>query len=162
MEKQMFPPLSEVLHQAQMARQRLAASETRAAAVMADLNEAQRDLASPEECEARRLRLAASSVARQTRLSAMVEARRMRGLHKIISTRELLTELKSLTAAIEDDLGGTDLSPWRDRVAKLADELEEDLFTPNPEPGLDWVPGGRSEPRGEYDNATQGVRGRGY
>ena len=74
-------------------------------------------------------------MARQTRLSAMVEARRTRGLHKIISTRELLTELKSLTAAIEDDLGSTDLSPWRDRVAKLADELEEDLFTPRPGAG---------------------------
>lgn len=145
----------------EQAAKALDASSTRAAAVMADLKEAQRDLASPEETAARRARLAASSVARQTRLSAMVEARRTRGLHKIISTRELLTELKSLTAAIEDDLGGTDLSPWRDRVAKLADELEEDLFTPNPEPGMDWVPGGGgSEPRGEYDNSTQGVRNR--
>ena len=148
--------------QFQVAAHKAAVNCERATTVLADLKEAQRDLASPEECEARRLRLAASSVARQTRLSAMVEARRTRGLHKIISTHELLTELKSLTAAIEDDLGGSDLSPWRDRVAKLADELEEDLFTPNPEPGLDWVPGGKSEPRGEYDGFTQGVRGRGY
>lgn len=144
----------------EQAAKALDASSAKASAVLADLKEAQRDLASPEECEARRLRLAASSVARQTRLSAMVEARRMRAEHGITSPWELLTELKSLTAAIDDD--GSDLSQWRERVAKLAEELEEDLMTPNPELGLDWAPGGKSEPRGEYDNFTQGVRGRGY
>lgn len=144
----------------EQAAKALNASSAKATAVLADLKEAQRDLASPEECEARRLRLAASSAARQTRLSAMVEARFTRGLYRILTTQELLAELKSLTAAIDDD--GSDLSQWRERVAKLAEELEEDLLTPNPEPGMDWMPGGMSEPRGEYDNFTQGVRGRGY
>jgi len=116
----------------EQAAKALNASSAKATAVLADLKEAQRDLASPEECEARRF----------------------------ISTQELLAELKSLTAAIDDD--GSDLSQWRERVAKLAEELEEDLLTPNPEPGMDWMPGGMSEPRGEYDNFTQGVRGRGY
>lgn len=140
--------------QFEVAAHRLDASNARAAAVMADLKEAQRDLGSPEECEARRLRLAASSVARQTRLSAMVEARRTRGLHKIITTQELLTELKSLTAAI-DAMAGSDLSPWRDRVAALAEELDEELMTPP------TMPDDYREPRGEYDEFTQGVRGRG-
>lgn len=112
-----------------------------------------RDWGSPAEVAAREVRVAVYAEQRKTRLAAMAEARRVRRTHGVRTVWELMAELNNLVSSIEA-MPGSDLDSWRDRVLELATDLDAELVP-------DDVAETGTEPRGEYDSLTVGVRGRG-
>ncbi len=105
------------------------------------------DAGTPEACEARRLRLIAARAKQATRLAELMQARSIRSRVRIRTSWEILTELNNLISAIDCD-PGSDVEKYKLQLLEVATDLDGVLVTD--ESG--------TEPRGEYDSFTVGVR----
>ncbi len=84
------------------------------------------DLASHEETQARLARMAVAEHRRNTRLADMCAARELRRHCGVLTRAELQTELNNLMASMRC-LGGSDMERWRDAIAEVASDLEDEL-----------------------------------
>ena len=109
---------------------------------------------SPAATEARRQRIMDAKAQRATRLAEMVQARSIRSRVRIRSEWELYAELNNLISAIDADAGSL-LERWKLALVEVNTDLDNELV---PQP---YTESG-TEPRGEYDCFTQGVRNGGY
>ena len=94
-----------------------------------------------------------------TRLEKMCNARETIRLCQVRTKAELLTQLENLTAAL-CFTHDSDLRDYAALLANLTSDLEDHIQRPVASHGLTDMPEYHSW-RGEYDNLTVGVRGRG-
>lgn len=95
-----------------------------------------------------------------TRLERMCNARETIRLCQVRTKAELLTQLENLTAAL-DFAHDSDLRDYAAILADITSDLEDHMQRPSV-PDWEGMPVYQSEPRGEYDAFTQGVRGGSY
>lgn len=105
-----------------------------------------RDLASPEETERRRARIAAAQEARETRCGLITAANAIRRRHGIRTEQELLAVLNNAIASCDP------------RISDLKDKLVEfvaDMEGPAPDESVESYYGPTF---GEFDSQTVGVK----
>ena len=95
-----------------------------------------------------------------TRLERMCNARETIRLCQVRTKAELLTQLENLNAALCFTHDG-DLRDYAGILADLTSDLEDHIQRPAVA-GWEDMPVYQSEPRGEYDGFTAGVRGANY
>ena len=88
-----------------------------------------RDLASPEEIEARRARIYAARARNNSRLTEMCEARATLRKHEIRTASEAMGHLNNLLACMADCLTNTHLDSIRARLVELASDVETEIMT---------------------------------
>ncbi len=95
-----------------------------------------------------------------TRLERMCNARETIRLCQVRTKAELLTQLQNLTAAL-CFTHDSDLRDYAAILANLTSDWEDHMQRPSVG-GWEDMPVYQSEPRGEYDNGTAGVRNSNY
>ena len=100
--------------------------------------------------EARRLRLVSSQAQRATRLAELMQARSIRSRVRIRTESEVYAELNNLIAAMDAPAGSV-MERWKLALVEVATDLDNELV---PQPYTEFG----TEPRGEYDGFTAGVR----
>jgi len=108
------------------------------------------DAGTPEACESRRLRLIAARAQQATRLAELMQARSIRSRVRIRTESEVYAELNNLIAAMDAPAGSV-MERWKLALVEVATDLDNELV---PQPYSETG----TEPRGEYDSFTSGVR----
>ena len=108
------------------------------------------DAGTPEAIEARRLRLVAARAKQMSRGAELMQARSIRSRVRIRTESEVYAELNNLITAM-DFLPGSVMERWKLALVEVATDLDNELV---PQPYAECG----TEPRGEYDGFTAGVR----
>lgn len=108
------------------------------------------DAGTPEATEARRLRIVAARAKQSTRLAELMQARSIRSRVRIRTESEVYAELNNLIAAMDAPAGSV-MERWKLALVEVATDLDNELV---PQPYAECG----TEPRGEYDSLTVGLR----
>ncbi len=112
------------------------------------------DAGTPEATESRRLRLVAARAQQATRLAELMQARSIRSRVRIRTESEVYAELNNLIAAMDAPAGSV-MERWKLALTEVNSDLDNALV---PQPYSETG----TEPRGEYDSFTVGVRNSNY